>query len=111
MEVIPTNIQWVKNNLSITLETPFAKPDQRYRFDVINTFCKEAVDFKSRVEGDFGTVESISCIEDEFGYNEDSLIYKGLALVTIFDNEDYTINNDEFKTYTGDDSDPIKVYE
>jgi len=111
VEVIPTNIQWVKNNLSITLETPFAKPDQRYRFDVINKISEEAKAFKERVEVENGSLEAISCVGSEFGYDDPYLIYRGLALVTIFDNEDYTINNDEFKTYTGDDSDPIKVYE
>ena len=111
VEVIPTNIQWVKNNLSITLETPFVKPDQRYRFEVIDITSDELKAFILRVEEDGGLIVSSSCVDEKLGYSNPTLIYRGLALVTAFDNENYTINNDEFKTYIGDDSDPIKVYE
>ena len=47
----------------------------------------------------------------EVWQDEVSLIYRGVAFVTEFKNDNYTINNNEFVIDTSTDSDSIKVYE
>lgn len=98
--VIPSAICTKTNNLVLDIAVPTFIEGERYTFDVrqFSTTLVYNKDNRNWCQSDSGLLDT-------------TIIFKGKALVTEFEFNNYTINNNEFDVDIDTDSDIMKVYE